>query len=466
MSKLKSILVISGIFSILIIITLFILHHLGIDLFLFKRSPKLTRTILDQSLELGTQFLVNNQKPGGNFNYEYDFVARKLDQGDSQVRQAGALWGLSLIYQDNPSATLLPAVLKGFEFFRTHSVAPEDGRRWIAYPNNHSGRTGTAALVALSYIDFLRSEHTLESDVQRQMKAELDQLLSFLVSLRIDNGQFHASYNLHSGKGFGSPSPYFDGETLLALVKAAKYLGKGELEPLIIQSARTMHQVNIVAALQQDPDSKISKGFYQWGSMSYFEIATSGWENTTFFGDVVIELADWMIDVHHTLWRTRNTAYAYEGIIHAFELARTRNDAAHTAKFAAVIDRGLSKLISWQVGGPLQNRYLRQRHITDKLAVGGVMNHRKEPLLRIDVTQHQMHAIILARKYVYLKTPSLSLKIVDKPHHSEQSEVTKCSILFLGDTSFGENYQERRGSRNILTAKGYEYPLQNYSSFL
>jgi len=29
------------------------------------------------------------------------------------------------------------------------------------------------------------------------------------------------------------------------------------------------------------------------------------------------------------------------------------------------------------------------------------MNHKEEPPLRIDVTQHQMHAVILARRYVY-----------------------------------------------------------------
>jgi len=35
------------------------------------------------------------------------------------------------------------------------------------------------------------------------------------------------------------------------------------------------------------------------------------------------------------------------------------------------------------------------------LAIGGVQNHRRESPLRLDVTQHQMHAVILARRYVY-----------------------------------------------------------------
>ena len=35
------------------------------------------------------------------------------------------------------------------------------------------------------------------------------------------------------------------------------------------------------------------------------------------------------------------------------------------------------------------------------LAVGGVMNHKRQPPLRIDVTQHQMHAVIQALNHVY-----------------------------------------------------------------
>jgi poly-gamma-glutamate capsule biosynthesis protein CapA/YwtB (metallophosphatase superfamily) len=42
-------------------------------------------------------------------------------------------------------------------------------------------------------------------------------------------------------------------------------------------------------------------------------------------------------------------------------------------------------------------------------------------------------------------------------------------ILFLGDTSFGENYQrgyEKKGQGNILKDKGYNYPLQNFKPLL
>ena len=100
--------------------------------------------------------------------------------------------------------------------------------------------------------------------------------------------------------------------------------------------------------------------------MSYFELATTGWKDTEKYADIVIDLADWMIDVHCTLQRTRNTAYAYEGIIHAYEIAKQRGDLNHAEKFACVIDKGLRRLTSWQVGGPIQNSYLRKHFISDR----------------------------------------------------------------------------------------------------
>ena len=45
----------------------------------------------------------------------------------------------------------------------------------------------------------------------------------------------------------------------------------------------------------------------------------------------------------------------------------------------------------------------------------------------------------------------------------------RTSVLFVGDTSFGENYQlgiEKKGGENILKARGYDYSLKHFSTFL
>lgn len=365
-------------------------------------STRLTGAVLDRSLALGKQFLLHNQQPAGNFTYAYDWITKTSLPGDSQVRQAGAMWALALIYQAQPTTTVGVAVEKALAFLARHSRTTPDGARYVIYPGTSAGRTGTVALSALAYIDYLRAaKSTLPPETFQRYRQHLDGYITFLVGARTPQGLWHSSYRHSNGQPHGSHSPYFDGESLLALVQAAKYMGRSDLQPFILAAADAGYRANVQEALQQHPDSKTTKGYYQWGSMAFFELATSGWPNTTTYGDYVLDLADWMIDVHRTLWTTRNTSYAHEGMIHAYQLAVQRSDAKRVKKFACVIDIGLEKLTSWQVGGPLANRFIRRHPTDDPLALGGVQNHRREAPLRIDVTQHQMHAVILARRYVY-----------------------------------------------------------------
>ena len=368
----------------------------------YGQQTTLTRGILEQSLALGTRFLLNNQRERGNFTYEYDFVKKRFNPSDNQVRQAGALWGLALINQFKPSEDVEAALIKGLNFFREHSIATGDGGKFIVYPGARKGATGTVALTVLSLIEFLNTTNELSPTLREFYRTELDAYIQFLLSLRLENGQFFSTYNLSSGKGIDKPSPYYDGESLLALVKAAKYVGYTELEQMIKASAQSMYEINIVHALAEDPDSNTTKGFFQWSSMAFYELYTSGWEDTEKYGERIIDLSHWMIDVHRTLRRTKNTGYAYEGIIYAWETARLANDTTSARKFSRVIDEGLYKLTTWQVGHPTQNNFLIQHTTNDRYAVGGVLNHRSEPFLRIDVTQHQMHAVILGLKFLNL----------------------------------------------------------------
>ena len=372
----------------------------------FDRPEPVNRTILDHSLELGTQFMLNHQKPEGNFTYIYDWVKKTYKSGDNQVRQAGAMWGLATIYNDTPNPEVGAAVEKAMDFFAQNSRLTPDGYRYVTYPGVNVGRIGTVALCALTHIDYLRAARSQITEEKFQNYRQLlEEYLEFLISARIQTppqkGLWHKSYSIAGGHPYGKASPYFDGESLLALIKAAKYMGREDLQPIIIASADAGYRHNIQEALQEDPDSSITKGYYQWSSMVFFEIATSGWHDTEKYGDYVIDLANWMIDVHKTLKRRRNTAYAYEGIIHAYQLAVQRNDTKHIEKFAHVIEVGLTKLTSWQVGSPTMNKFIRSRPTANPLAMGGVQNHRREAPLRIDVVQHQMHAVILARRYVY-----------------------------------------------------------------
>ena len=368
----------------------------------FSQQLQLNQAILDQSINLAENYLLTSQKEDGNFVYEYNFLTHQSSTEDNQVRQAGALWGLALIHKEHPSSQTLLALEKGLRFFKTHSHLIRNAR-YIVYPGEKSGSLGTVALVTLALIDFIPT--VKDKKIKEQYKDDLNQYLSFLLLARQKNGQFYSLYDLKTGRSFGDPSPYSDGEALLALVKAVKYLGFIKWKSVALESASTMYQVHVLEELKKDADSPITKGFYQWGSMSFFEIYGARWKNYQRFGRYVIDLADWMIDVHQPLKRPRNTAYAYEGLCCALKIALLKKNEKATQKIVNVIDQGLFKLISWQKGSFLEVEFLKR--VSDRKALGAVMNGEQDPVLRIDVTQHQLHAMILARRYVYSAIQSL-----------------------------------------------------------
>ncbi len=371
----------------------------------------LTPEILQSSLLLGSEFMINNQKPAGNFNYEYDFVTKTFPAGDNQVRQAGALWGLSLIYAYNQDPEVKKALDKSLEFFFSFTKEGNgEGSRAIYYKDEKICKTGTVALVTLGIIEYLRTDKAglvkLDNKYRGKLEAYLNGYIQHLLSLQLPNAHFADSFISNENKKIISKryNPYADGEVLLAFVKAAKYLDYEQLKSVFHDSAILIAKDYTMDQWPRDPDSNLTKGFYQWSSMAFWEYYDAGWQDSEFYGDYVVNMAWWMIYTHRTLQRTRNTAYAYEGIIYAYQIANARKYGTAVNTLSFTIDKGLSKLTSWQVGGPLEskNKFLSSFDQFPSVAIGGIMNHRKEPTLRIDVTQHQMHAVILALKYSYV----------------------------------------------------------------
>ncbi|QQR55556.1 hypothetical protein IPG41_03305 [Candidatus Peregrinibacteria bacterium] len=363
-------------------------------------SPTLTRAHLEESLALGTEFLLANQKSAGNFNYSYNFETQTFSEDDNQVRQAGALWGLSLLYAHQPSPELETAIIKGLDFYGKDAF-PE-------YPGDEEGKAGSLALLCLSLLDFLSVE---EAPKRQIYEAQLETWLASLVQLQNKDQTFYGKYEYDTGEGKSKNSPYSDGEALLALSKAANYFESEEYFNLANEALDAMWQDHVEEALEENPDSDDTKGFYQWVTMALYEMdhfqATRNTLPSKEYMEKAVELAYWMIDVHKTLDRTRNTAYAYEGLITAYELAKRYNTDGdydrELQKLFETIDIGMSKLTSWQVGHSTQILYIQENAKNDPLARGGITNSATEADLRIDVTQHQMHAVILALKWVYTK---------------------------------------------------------------
>lgn len=365
---------------------------------------QLTLAGIERAIDLGAEFLARNQKKEGNFVYGYDWHARVMARGDSVVRQAGATWSLGLLVRTG-EPSLGPPLERALRFFAKHG-GQVDGRRFVRYPGDEIGSTGAVALLALAHLEHVLALRAsgASTETVRWSRSMLDGYLAQLVASRQKAGGFASRYVHTDGRPLGPPSPYYDGESLLALVKVARYLGRRDLLPLALAEAESGYRRHVVQPRLKEPDPKTTKGYYQWHSMALWELTTwSATSSEADWGERLIELATWMLRAHRVLQRRRNTAYAFEGIVPAYAIAHQRGDA-RAAELACAIEEGLGKLSSWQVGSPTANATIRS-HKPDERAMGGVQNHAREPLLRVDVTQHQMHALVLARR-LYLPTLS------------------------------------------------------------
>ena len=376
---------------------------------------KMTPEVLEQAYGAGSSFLVNWQLPEGNFRYMYDWIDQTWVDDDHQVRQAGSLWGIGTCFRHRPSPEAQAALDKGLKFWFEHTIpGPGEGTLMMKYPGDDHLDSGTVALVSLAIIEYLKTDTEIDEAWKAELNTKLDGYMAFLQWMQLDNGLISKSYDHKRGKKKQSSSGYYDGESLLAMSKAARQLDRKELVPTIERAARAMAETYTIESWAKSRDSKNTKGFFQWGCMSFAEYYQAGWKDHELIGDVALSLGYWMIHTHDTMTRRRNHAYAIEGLIAAWRIANARGDIAAQTDLLFALDRSLYKLSQWQIGGPLagENKWLRDNGTDDPLAIGGVMNARKPSgadvgrdvahQLRIDVTQHQMHAVTMSLEHVYV----------------------------------------------------------------
>ncbi len=354
-------------------------------------GPRLAPEHVKAGIELGARYLVRCQRPAGDFEYEVDWRTGKTSQESSPVRQAGATWGVASHAAEtgDPAATAAADKAIGFWLDRARSVP--DGVIFD-YPKPRTGALGTVVLVAMALAERLRRPEGLDEDRLGRMRRALDGAVQFVRASRRPQGRFFADHDLARGMRSGEPSPYADGEALLLFATLAVRDGRADLLAETLRWAEEDHAVLVRDALAAEPDPASTKGYYQWGSMAWAQLVAGG-HDPELWGQRLTDLGIWMIEVHRTLSRTRNTAYAYEGLLPAYAEAKRRGDAELARRFACVAHQGLRKLCSWQLGHPLASDELRaapeQYH-------GGVQNHAVESALRVDVTQHQLHALHFA----------------------------------------------------------------------
>jgi len=359
---------------------------------------------LDTALQLGAKFLMHRQKEQGNFHYEYNWQKHHNSDDDNSVRQAGTTWGLAFLYASEPTPKLAKSVLKALKFFEKYSVVGKDGARFIRYPGEPKGKLGTIALLALAHIDFLRSKPQLSEQQRSELTNHLEGYIKMLLHAETKRSNnlhgFHGKYT-HNGKPVADDSAYFDGEVLLALVRAARHLGRSDLWAMIPKVAQGTWQINAANWVKKrdDVDEEVLgrlKGFYQWSSMAMYELLQTG--KTTFdpLKEYILQYADWRLATakYPLDGEQHNIAVTLEGLVPAYLVALHAKDTERSDKIGCLLRKSIVNLHNMQVGHPQAAGLAREAPTSDLHANGGVQLSQKSPKLRIDTTQHQMHAVL------------------------------------------------------------------------
>jgi len=361
-------------------------------------------------------------------------------------------------------------LMRALEFFRDKSRLRDGGKRVIKYPGEgKSQKLGTVSLLAMAHVDALRAalitdnEDAEDGDVVwdveggdasaagggssallsqgsrtsregrtrlfshrvRELAATLDELLHTVWSVyREDEGEFPKWITVSSGHGHGKPSPYFEGETLLLLVRAARYLGdypelcslcgKEGVWKNLLNAAESGWERNVEGIIDEhysdlsDDDQSKLRGYYQWSSMAWSELLA-----------VEDRLKDAGLDFDPDTFRKRLLRYAswnlkrskgehsirgeaVEGLVPSYLHAQKltgEDEREATKKLGKRLGDVLTYLNEFQVGHPRASGEASEAPVDDERAKGGVLGgSMSEPKLRIDVTQHQMHAVLLAKQ--------------------------------------------------------------------
>ncbi|MGA8259339.1 MAG: hypothetical protein WB783_03915 [Arenicellales bacterium] len=361
-----------------------------------RDGRRVDREDLETCVVLCRRHLIAMQTAQGNFRYEYDWEKHEYSDDDAPVRQAGTLWGLANLNRLRPASVVYDICRRGLAFYDRHSGVTGAGGRFTTYPGERDGSAGSVALVALTLIELLRGA-TIDAVDAVRWRALLKEYLRYLLEIQLPDGRWPSQYDA-AGRPHGDPSPFFDGEALLALTRAARYLGLSGMEDAISRGAAGAYRRYILLALRGDQQSRAAIAYYQWGTMAMYEIVGARWSESERYEQLVYYLADWVCGVRRLGELKHNPAATLEGLIHAFDLARSGASPDQRRLYRETIEVCLQRMLSLQAGHPRAGSFVRRAPRIDPV-IGGCQHKPERAKLRIDFALHQLHAAMLALQF-------------------------------------------------------------------
>ncbi len=365
----------------------------------------ITKESIIEAIELARTYILNHQKPEGNFVYSVNLRTGIIKKTDNQVRQAGALWSVSLINRYRFNEQTSQALFKGLDFFDKNIKELPTGQKCITYPDSQCIQTGTIAIYCLTLMDLLEGKnHNLTDNLRTKYRELLDMHIDYLKKQELENGSWSKEYDIGTGIQDPEESPFFDGECLYAYCRAARSFNRQDLLPRIQSAIPKLVSRYCIDSQNPQKPKNLTQGFYQWACLAFAEYTQAGWpEPREIVRDAALTPSWWQIYINNLPKRNGNTGYALEGIVSAYRIA----DAHHLQMEKEILKETamnvLKRLMPLQYKGPFMSLNPRLSSLTSAppLSEGGITSGLDSFEVRIDTVQHQAHAMLLVQKYLF-----------------------------------------------------------------
>ena len=338
---------------------------------------------IDEREVLAATYMGNIQRKTGYFSYEFDFVSGSWSRSDELVRQAGASYGLGEYLLSHHDAIAKEVVEKAIKAYRTNSVPFKQGKLLTDNRDLKKAETGATALALIGALQYAKAigDHQFDTDIQAWKSGLL--------------GLYHPNGGFAGGAADAEESPYFNGETWLALSIYFESYPNDEKVKVMLPAL----DAAMIKLYSAEPDI----GFFHWGLMATARrYQQTKDERFVDFG--VNQVNSFLTKLHPDFDEEVNSCYSVEGMA-AFlpVLQQSQPNQVLAARLLGRLRQEMQKNLGMQIApgqktlALIGGRTLAAPELP-KYA-GAFINGLDRPQIRIDFTQHCLSAMLKSQQF-------------------------------------------------------------------
>lgn len=361
----------------------------------YPEYEKLTDDRMLEIINTSIQWMQVQQEDNGHMRYEYiPFLDRYVDD-DNMVRQAGALYQLGevLIRAEEDTYNLGDTIEKSISYFDENSyngVYAGIQFKCIKKAPDYCTLGGTS-LALIGILDLMQSDPDYVSQYHELAESYKD----FIIAMSLKNGGYQNNFYFE-GTQPERESSFSNGEAFLALVRYYQYDPQPEIKDLIDRSFEYF--------TVEYGEGAYDPNFYLWGMAAIKDLQAM--EPKQEYVDYVKAYTDWRIDGKgYDYYTTHNYCGYIEGVTSAYSVLETELSDTQLKTYAENIDFWLAKTAELQITkydvlriSFNDNRFFWLTLQDYQKSIGGFLTDFKEPVQRIDFTQHCLSSYL--QKYV------------------------------------------------------------------